>query len=295
MYVGTSSWKYPGWIGSIYSDELYLTRGRFSQAKFDRTCLQEYARTFKTVCIDAAFYQFPSARYLDGLMGEVPPDFKFGMKVTDEITIKHFPRHPRHGSRGGEDNPNFLNVELFCREFLDVCTPYRDNIGVLIFEFSQFYQRDYERGRDFVADLDRFLGKLPTEWQYGVEIRNEHFLKLEYLDVLRQYGVAHTYSNWTRMPPVSEQLQMEGSRTADFTVSRFLLKPGRSYEQAVKSFQPYDQVKDQIPEARLAIMRLVNESAKVKRDVKSQKISFLFVNNRLEGSAPTTIAESILP
>jgi hypothetical protein len=41
VYFGTSSWKYPGWIGSIYSESRYQTRGKLSKKKFDDTCLAE--------------------------------------------------------------------------------------------------------------------------------------------------------------------------------------------------------------------------------------------------------------
>ncbi len=33
MFFGTSSWKYPGWVGSIYSQERYLTRNKFSNVR----------------------------------------------------------------------------------------------------------------------------------------------------------------------------------------------------------------------------------------------------------------------
>ena len=36
-YVGTSSWKYEGWLGLIYTPEGYMTRGKFSRAKFETT------------------------------------------------------------------------------------------------------------------------------------------------------------------------------------------------------------------------------------------------------------------
>ena len=47
--IGTSSWKYPGWCGQLYDEQRYLTRGKFSEAKFERECLAEYAQTFPTV------------------------------------------------------------------------------------------------------------------------------------------------------------------------------------------------------------------------------------------------------
>jgi hypothetical protein len=54
VFVGTSSWKYPGWLGQLYEEERYLTRGKLSESRFNRTCLAEYAEVFPTVCVDAA-------------------------------------------------------------------------------------------------------------------------------------------------------------------------------------------------------------------------------------------------
>src|SRR2546428_6712072 len=99
---------------------------------------------------------------------QVPSDFQFGLKVTDEITIKKFAKLPRFGLRAGKPNENFLNADLFASAFLEPCEPFKKKVGVLLFEFSKFYQTDYEFGREFVADLDAFLAKLPKGWPYGV-------------------------------------------------------------------------------------------------------------------------------
>ncbi len=40
IWIGTSSWKYEGWLDQIYTRELYSTRGRFSQKKFQAECLR---------------------------------------------------------------------------------------------------------------------------------------------------------------------------------------------------------------------------------------------------------------
>jgi hypothetical protein len=42
IYLGTSSWKYEGWLGSIYNPERYVTRGKHSKKKFEEDCLGEY-------------------------------------------------------------------------------------------------------------------------------------------------------------------------------------------------------------------------------------------------------------
>jgi hypothetical protein len=49
IFIGTSSWKYAGWLGQIYSRNRYLTRGRFSEKRFQAECLNEYAATFPAV------------------------------------------------------------------------------------------------------------------------------------------------------------------------------------------------------------------------------------------------------
>lgn len=155
-----------------------------------------------------------------------------------------------------------------------------------MFEFLRFWPSDYEHGRDFVADLDTFLSKLPKGWPFAIEMRNKHWLAPEYFGCLARHGVAHAYNSWDAMPPVSEQMAMPGSRTnPNLITARFLLKPGRKYEEAVKTFQPYDRVKEQNPDTRAAGKALIVEGKQPGRDRKT----FIYVNNRLEGNALETI------
>lgn len=290
VYVGTSSWKYLGWRGQLYDEAIYCPKGRFSESRFNRECLTEYASVFKTVCVDAGYYAFPNPRSTEQMCAQVPEDFKFSYKVTDLITLKHFPNLPRFGQHAGRPNEHFLSAELFKSSFLGPCQPFKEKIGVLIFEFSQFYPRDFSRGRDFVVALDGFLEQLPRDWQYAVEVRNRAFLRPEYFETLRKHNVAHTYNSWTRMPPVAEQMANPESRTADFHVARFLLTPGRSYQQAVDAFSPYEETKAVDNDARAAGKELVGEALKT-----SKRPSFIFVNNRLEGNALKTIEAMLAP
>lgn len=203
-------------------------------------------------------YQFPSTKYLDGLMSKVPDDFRFTFKVTDDITLKRFTNLPRFGIKAGKPNISFLNAELFINAFLKPCEPFRSKVGLLMFEFSRFYSTDYEHGRDFVADLDAFFSKLPKGWRYGVEIRNKDWLQPEYLSTLGKHGVVHVFNNWSMMPTVGEQMMVPDIETSDSMVAaRFLLKPGRKYEEAVKEFSPYKAVRDVNVEARQAGKKLI--------------------------------------
>lgn len=284
ILIGTSSWKYPGWIGSLYSQDKYVFRGKVSEARFERTCLEEYAEVFHTVCVDAAYYTFPTEKYLAGLAAQVPDTFQFTFKVTDEITIRHFPNLPRFGARAGTDNESFLNAPLFVNRFLAPLESIRPKVGVLMFEFSRFYPSDFARGRDFIAALDGFLAQLPKGWRYGVEIRNKNFLHPEYFACLEKHGVAHVFNSWEAMPSLAEQVALPGNLTAPFVPARLLLKPGRDYEEAVKAFSPYDRIRDEYPEGRTAAVELMRKALK-----RGRKPALVYVNNRFEGYALATI------
>ncbi|MEO6054772.1 MAG: DUF72 domain-containing protein [Chthoniobacterales bacterium] len=288
VFIGTSSWKYPGWIGMLYDEQRYLRKKRFSKAAFERECLQEYAEVFPTVCVDAGFYQYPQERQVENMVSQVPATFRFAFKVTELLTIKHFTKLPRHAARAGEVNDNFLNAGNFQRQFLTPLTPFQDSIGVLIFSFTQFSVRDFRRGREFVQLLDGFLRELPHDWQYAIEIRNKNFLQEEYFEVLERHNVAHVFNSWSRMPSVLEQLALKRSHTADFNVGRFLLKPGRTYEQAVKNFAPYKKTGEVYADGRNGLSKLIKKSR-----ANSNRKSFIFVNNRLEGNALQTILSAL--
>ena len=286
-FVGTSSWKYPGWLGQLYTRDRYVWRGRYAESRFERNCLAEYAEVFRTVCVDAAYYVFPKRDALTAMAAQVPADFQFAFKVTDEITLKQFPNLPRFGHRAGQANGNFLNADLFASAFLTPCEAIRPNIGLLMFEFTQFHGADFARGREFVTALDEFLGRLPRGWPYAVEIRNRNFLQPEYFAALARHGVAHVFNSWTDMPPVSEQIELPGAfPTPDLIAARFLLKPGRKYEDAVKRFSPYERVQEVNPEGRTAGVKLLKRVTRSGQRIRG----YIFVNNRFEGNALQSIA-----
>jgi hypothetical protein len=91
------------------------------------------------------------------------------------------------------------------------------------------------------------------------------------------------------MPPVSEQIALPESTTNPHLIAaRFLLKPGRKYDDAVEKFKPYDKTKEINEEAREAIKLLFAMALKATGgDVKK---ALIFINNRLEGNALNTIA-----
>ncbi len=283
VWIGTSSWKYEGWMGQIYTRERYLTRGRFSRTFFESACLGEYAETFPIVCGDFSFYQFPSPAYWQRLFRSASTDLLYAFKAPEDITVKVFPSPARYGPRAGTVNPSYLSAALFEDAWLGPLEPYKRQIATLILEFGTFSSASYQHAGQFLEDLDQFLAKAPRGWRYSIEVRNAEYLGKEYFQCLHSHEAAHVFNGWTRMPGILRQMAMPGAFTADFFVCRALLSRGRSYEQAVKRFSPYEKVQEPDAEARQAVRELIG------RAQEQQQTGFIFVNNRLEGNAPETI------
>lgn len=276
---GTSSWTYPGWTGLVYDRE-YPSTGASA------AMLGEYARwpLFRTVGIDSFFYRPPTARTLHDYAAVLPEGFPCLSKVWERITAHTF-SNPREKARWGEQNPDWLNAELFVREVLDpMQAEFGGHLGPLIFEFQTIAKKSGVGPAAFAQALDRFFSALPVGPPYAVEIRNAEYLGDEYFAVLRTHGVGHVFSSWTRMPSIGEQLVLHDAITAPFIVARALLRPGRSYAQAVDAFAPYDHIQDENPPLRADLVALAKAALELRIP------AYLIVNNRAEGCAPLTIA-----
>ncbi len=276
--LGTSTWTYDGWQGDVYHRPY---RGPQPARR-----LEEYARypLFRTAGIDSAFYDPPREEVLAAYARALPPGFPCVSKVWDRITARRFTKDRRWGDLAGRLNPDFLSAKLFKEEVLSrYARAFRDHAAVFVFEFQAMRGKDRPPPAQWADELDVFFGHLPGDFRYAVELRNPELLTPHHGAVLRQHGVAHVFNSWTEMPTIGEQLDLPWTFTADFTVARVLLRPGRAYADAVRQFQPYDRVRDEQPALRLDVTRLMIEA--LRRRVEA----FILVNNRAEGNAPGTI------
>jgi uncharacterized protein YecE (DUF72 family) len=276
---GTSTWNYPGWRGLVYHED-YGPKG--AAAKM----LREYAAfpLFGTVGVDSSYYGPPTEAVLRSYAEHLPPGFPTLSKVWSQVTVHTFTK-AQDQERAGKANPDFLNPDLFIEEIYQLYQRhFSANTGPFLFEFQTIAKSSGMDAQRFSARLDEFFSALPREGQYAVEIRNEDFLTPMYFAVLREHGVAHVFNSWTRMPPIGHQLDLPGSISASFMVARALLRPGRTYNEAVDAFAPYDRIREPNPKLRRDLVRLVQAA------VNTRIPAYLLVNNRTEGSAPLTIA-----
>src|SRR3990172_737780 len=168
---GTSTWTYDGWAGDVYH--------RAYRGAQPARRLEEYIRypLFRTVGIDSAFYDPPSEEVLAAYARSLPPGFPCVSKVWDRITARRFTKDARWGPLAGMLNPDFLSAKLFKDEVLARSAgAFRDHAGVFVFELQAMRGKDLPSAQRWADELHNFLGHLPTDFRYAVELRNRELL-----------------------------------------------------------------------------------------------------------------------
>jgi uncharacterized protein YecE (DUF72 family) len=270
--LGTSSWTFPGWSGILYP-------AGTTERELSEHGLALYSKNplFGTVGIDRSYYAPLSVRTYQRYAADLPPGFRCVTKVWSALVTQNDPRT-------GRANPRFLDHDLFAQAVLEpTARGFLAHQGPIVFELTPT-----RKPRDAAAFTDRlgeFLGKLPRDFTYAVELRNRELLTPSYLGLLQSLGVAHVLNFWERMPPIGEQLALPNILTAPTVVCRLMLPPGQRYADRVTDLAPFDRLVDPQPQMRGDVVRLVLECERLGKTV------FIIVNNKAEGSSPLTVRE----
>src|ERR687891_16762 len=129
LHTGTSGFAYKEWKGSFYPDDL-------PQSKF----LAYYAQHFRACEINNTFYRMPSEKQLQDWAAQVPPDFRFVLKASRQIT------HTRRLKDVTEPMDFLLRVSSCLGE----------RRGPFLVQLPPNMKKDVER-------LRAFLGRLPGD------------------------------------------------------------------------------------------------------------------------------------
>lgn len=274
IFLGTSSWKYRGWEGLIYQG------GYESEAQFQRQSLREYTSYFPCVGADFTYYAWPSSEMMAYLIESTPENFRFCPKVTNRITMARFPQVSGYGKWAGKENSEFLNAKNFTEQFLKPLEKLNGRLGTIIFEFSSLSQ-------EHLPKLKLFFETIPRILPMSVELRSPDLCNEEFYKLLVDLDLSPAFNFWSKMPDIKTQLSLYqcsgGDQQKTPLCARALLKPGRTYDEAVNSFSPYNQIKDIYDEGRQQLTELMQFAQKHNRKL------FLLVNNRFEGSAPHSV------
>jgi uncharacterized protein YecE (DUF72 family) len=274
---GTSSWAFPGWAGLVYSTDA-------AQASLARDGLREYARhpLLRTVGIDRSYYAPVPVEELRRYADQLPAGFPCCAKAPAAVTSRALP-----GTRGSEraaPNPDFLNADLFIESTLEpFALAFRDHCGPFVIEFPPALSGQAQDAPEFIERLDHFLGAVPRDFKYAVELRDEALLTGAYRSVLARHGVAHVYNYWSAMPMPGVQAATIPPEVAPFVVVRLLLRPGTWYEDQRERFRPFNRIVAPDEAMRAEVAGIVAASSRRGQPV------YVLVNNKAEGSAPLTV------
>jgi uncharacterized protein YecE (DUF72 family) len=271
---GTSSWSFPGWEGLVYS-------AKRTESQLARDGLREYARhpLLTTVGVDRSYYApVPDddfRRYADQLPAGFPCCCKAPARVTSPL---------KPGRGPAEPNPDFLSAARFMDDLLEpVDRAFRAHAGPFVLQFPALLRRSGLDRAVFIDGLDRFLDRLPRDFQYAVEVRDRALLGADYAQVLSRHDAAHVYNAWTAMPLPGEQTVQVPLDAMPFLMVRLLLRPGATYEEQREAFAPFDRLVAPDEAMRGQVVDLVGKA------VGLAVPAYVLVNNKAEGSSPLTI------
>jgi uncharacterized protein YecE (DUF72 family) len=278
IYLGGSTWSFPGWAGLVYDRP-------YSPSKLSHQGLPAYARhpLLRAVGVDRTHYAPVEAVELAQYRESVPEEFRFLVKAHEACTLARFPDHARYGTQRGQENPLFLDPVYATDQ---VVGPFAEGIGIgggaLLFQFAP---QSLGSAGAFAQRLHDFLAALPLGPIYAVELRNRELITAEYGDALAAVGVCHCHNVHPRMPDVRAQARLAGTDRGVMTVVRWLLGPGMTYEEAGRRYAPFN---------RMAAPDLANRRAvaDLAREAQAADRPFLCtINNNAEGCAPLSAVE----
>lgn len=276
LYFGTSSWSFPGWAGLVYPAGL-------TAAALGREGLRHYARhpLLRTVGVDRTYYAPIAIDDLRAYADQLPAEFRCCFKAPASVTSRIV---PSFGARGpATPNPDFLSVDRLIADLLEpLYVAFHPHTGPIVLEFPP-RARGESSVAAFLDGLDRFLGALPREFAYAVEVRDTALLTPAYAALLARHGVPHTFNYWSAMPPLLTQAAVVSPDAAPFTVVRLLLRPGTWYEDQRDRFTPFDRLVAPDLAMRDEVVALTTRALS-----RGHKV-YVLVNNKAEGSSPLTI------
>ena len=260
---GTSSWSERSWVGPFYEP-----------GTKPKDFLSAYARRYGAVEADTTYYRAPSESMVRGWRARTPEGFRMAAK---------FPRAVVHAGDGPRpDADRALRLEAVgdkVEYFLSVMRGLGDRCGPLLIQLPYFNRTHFAEEEPFLRRLDDFLGGLPDEFQYAVEVRNKAWYSESLTSLLSSHGAALCLSDHKYLPHPSVVMERLDVATADFSYVR-LIGDREAVDRLADGFGR--EVLDQGDRLRLLARSLLELSADV-REV------WAFANNHYAGHGPASI------
>lgn len=213
LYVGTIGWSYNFWKGPFYPKKQPSNK-----------LLDFYASKFNSVEVDGTFYRIPTQQTVINWKQQTPDGFLFSLKFPQLIT------HLKMLKKCQNETDVFLDRVKFLEE----------KLGPLLLQFPPNF------GIERLPDLADFLGKLPRENRYVVEVRNKNLLNESLYSVLRNNNVALAWADSPLMLQIDQvpsdflYIRWEGDRAkVKGVLGKIEVERGKDIEAWAKRIKPY--------------------------------------------------------
>jgi uncharacterized protein YecE (DUF72 family) len=200
---------------------------------------------------------------VQGWANKTPDGFVFAAKIPQVITHEKV----------------LVNCDQEFQQFMEVMDILGEKLGPLLFQFAYFNRSVFRGVNDFLARLRPFLKKLPNDHKFAVEIRNKNWLVPQFIESLRERGVALALIDQSWMPRPTQWFEKLDPITADFTYVRWL-GDRKGIEERTKIWN--EVIVDRSHE--------LSEWAEILGKVHKRKIQiYAYANNHYAGYAPATV------
>jgi uncharacterized protein YecE (DUF72 family) len=249
--IGTCGWSYRDWANVFYPKG--LTAGQY---------LGYYAEHFNVVEVDSTFYHAPSPKTVEGWRDKTPPGFGFSLKVPQSIT------HEKILVDCEREVDGFLTAARILEEKLLCC----------VLQFGYFNRSKFASGAEFLARLQPFLDRWPSDVPVAVEIRNKSWISAEFLDCLRERRAIFVLTDQAWMPSPLSLIEHYDVVTGPLGYIRLL----GDRDAVDKLTETLDRT-------------VIDRTDQIKLDAQAIKLLqqrvpvMVYVNNHFTGYAPETI------
>jgi uncharacterized protein YecE (DUF72 family) len=176
LYIGTSGWHYPDWIGKFYPENIT----GYNELKF-------HAQRFNTVENNSSFYRIAKDTTYKTWDRQTPNGYKFSIKVNKAIT---------HDAKLEltEDVMTKLSYVIESTQSLG------DKLGAILIQLPASFRYDLPKLDKFLFFLRTLIDDQTYRFDIAIEFRNKYWLHDETYAVLKKYNVALAAAQSSRYP-----------------------------------------------------------------------------------------------
>lgn len=285
LRLGTSSWAFPGWVGTVWDAE-------YPDAKLSKHGLSAYAKhpLFRTVSLDRGFYRPLTVAQFEAYAAQVPDDFRFIVKSPSLVTDAML---RDESGRGHAPNGAFLDPVTALRVFIEPALEgLGRKLGALVFQISPLPRPRLVDIAELIARLHALLRAIPDlrgtapDGAIAVEVRDAAWLTPGFTQALGDTGSTYCMGLHAKMPRIADQLPILRALWPGPLVCRWNLNPlygAFGYEKAREEYAPFDRLVDPDVDIRTALAKVIAGT------VGAGQNAFVALNNKAEGSAPLSV------